>query len=193
MFKKLAVVLFPLLYAASLPAQSTESATTGPVTLFAGAEISTFNPDWGCVDASAFLCWSGHLLGVTALADANHVWRGLGIEGEARWLHWKGPGLGLVESSYLAGPRYPLYRRKRFAFYAKALFGEGRITRSLNLGKGSYFAIAPGGTVEYLLTRKVIVRAEYEYQFWPQFQGLPGEAKNGLTPNGFSFGVSYRL
>ena len=193
MSKKFPVVFFLMLFAASMLAQSRESATSGPVTLSAGIEISTFNPDWGCLNASAFSCWNGHLLGLAALADANHVWRGLGVEGEARWLHWQGPGQGLMESSYLAGPRYPLYRKRSFGFYAKALFGEGRITRPLNLGSGSYFAIAPGGTVEYGFTPRVTVRAEYEYQFWPSFQGLPGEPKNGLTPNGFSFGVSYRL
>jgi opacity protein-like surface antigen len=195
MFKNLCLlVVLSLVVVASLRAQSTESATTGPVSMYAGGEISTFNPDWGCVDSSAFRCWDRHLLGLTALVDANHVWKGLGLEGEARWLHWQGPGLGQVESNYLVGPRYPLYQHRGiFTFYAKGLVGVSRIKRPLGLGEGSYFTLAPGGTAEYGLTRKVVIRAEYEYQIWTGFRGLPGGAVKDLTPNGFSFGVTYRL
>jgi opacity protein-like surface antigen len=194
MVKKLLVLaVFSLIVSTTLAAQSTEAATSGTRRLFVGAEFSTFNPDWGCVSASAFSCWDRHLSGVAAVVDANHVAWKLGVEGEARWLHWGGPGLGLVESSYMAGPRYPLYKIQNLTLYAKGLVGEGRITRPTNLGTGSYFALAPGGTAEYSIKWKVVVRAEYEYQFWPSFQGLPGQPANGLTPNGFSFGVSYRL
>src|ERR1700739_4537477 len=92
MFQKLAVlIVFPLMFAAPLLAQSKESATSGTRRLYVGAEFSTFNPDWGCIDASAFTCWNRHLLGVAALVDANRVVWKLGVEGEARWLHWGGP------------------------------------------------------------------------------------------------------
>lgn len=194
MVKKLLVLaVFPLILAASLAAQSKESATTGTRRIFVGGEFSTFNPDWGCLNASAFSCWDSHLLGLSAVLNANHVaWR-LGVEAEGRWLHWAGPGQGQMQSSYLIGPRYPLYKMQNATFYAKGLVGEGRITRPSNLGTGSYFALAPGGTVEYSIKWRVVVRADYEYQFWPDFQGLPGQAQHGLTPNGFSFGVSYRL
>lgn len=193
MFKKLSVLMAFTLVVASAVAQSEYSAIAGTNKLFVGGEFSTFNPDWGCENASAFRCWNGHLAGVGALADVNHVWRGMGVEGEGRWLHWAGPGNGLVESSYLAGPRYPLFQRPNFAFYAKGLVGLGRITRPFNLGQGSYFALAPGGTVEYGITRNIVVRGEYEFQFWPNFQGLPGLPAHGLTPNGLSFGFGYRL
>jgi hypothetical protein len=196
MFKKkllLVLVVFSLIVSAPVMAQSKESATAAAHRLLVGAEISTFNPDWGCVNGSAFTCWNAHLVGVAALADVNHLWRGLGVEGEARWMHWGGPGDGLVESNYLVGPRYQLYRKMNFAFYGKGLVGKSRITRSFNEGQGSYFTLAPGGTVEYGIAWRMVIRAEYEYQFWPQFQGLPGQPAHGLTPNGFSFGVGYRL
>lgn len=194
MFKKSMVLgVLSLICVAPVVAQSVESATSGTRRLFVGGEFSTFNPDWGCHNASAFTCWDSHLVGLGAVVDANHVLWKLGVEGEARWLHWGGPAGGLQESSYLAGPRYPLYRIQNLTMYAKGLVGEARITRPSNLGTGSYFALAPGGTLEYRIKWNWAVRAEYEYQFWPQFQGLPGEPVKGLTPNGLSFGVGYRL
>ncbi len=194
MFKKLlALVFLSLICAVPVLAQSREAANTGTRRLFVGGEFSTFNPDWGCQSASAFTCWNNHLVGLGAFVDANHVVWKLGVEGEARWLHWGGPGQGLVESSYLVGPRYPLYKIQNLTLYAKGLIGEGRITRPLNLGSGSYFALAPGATVEYRIKWNLVVRGEYEYQVWPQFQGLPGEPVKGLTPNGLSFGFGYRL
>jgi hypothetical protein len=33
---------------------------------------------------------------------------------------------------------------------------------------------------------------DYEYQFWPSAPG-GGLPTHGLTPNGFSFGASYRI
>jgi hypothetical protein len=46
------------------------------------------------------------------------------------------------------------------------------------------------------------VRADYEWQFWPSFAGLPTynsttgtvvQNNSGLTPNGFSVGLIYRF
>lgn len=194
MFKKpfLLIAIF-LIFIAPGMAQSRESATAGAHRLFVGGEFSTFNPDWGCVNSSAFSCWGGHLSGPTALVNANGLWKGLGAEAEARWLHWQGPGHGLAESNYLIGPRYQIYKKSTFAFYPKGLFGVSNITRPYGLGTGTYFTLAPGGTVEYGITWRVLIRADYEYQFWPGFQGLPGQSTHGLTPNGLSFGVGYRL
>jgi len=193
MLKKICVLtVSSLLFAASLLAQSRPSATNGRVSLFAGAEMSTFNPDWGCVSASGFSCWDRHLLGVGALVDANHVFLRFGVEGEARWLHWGGPGGGLVQSNYLVGPRYPVLQKKLSA-YAKCPVGVSRMTFPHGIGNGSYFSLAPGGTAEFAITRKVVVRADYEYQIWPLFSGVGGLPHRGLTPNGLSFGFTYRL
>jgi hypothetical protein len=194
MLKKICVLTASsLLFAASLLAQSVPSATSGARSIVVGAEFSTFNPDWGCSNASVFTCWGNQVVGVGAFVDANHVlWR-IGAEGEARWLHWGGPGGGLVQSNYLIGPRYPLIYHPKLALYAKGLVGESWMTIPLGYGSNRYFTLAPGITVEYRVTRKLIVRGEYEYQFWPQFSGISGLPNNGLTPNGLSFGVGYRL
>ena len=182
-----------LLFATTLIAQSAPSATRGAVSLSAGGEVSSFNPDWGCLSSSPFACWSRHLIGIAVVVDADHIYRRFGVEGEARWLHWGGPPGGLVQSNYLIGPRYPLFRRGNLALDAKALVGGSWTTLTFNVGRGSYFTLAPGATVEYGIGKKLVVRGDYEYQIWPSFSGITGLPNHGLTPNGFSVGMKYRL
>ena len=61
---------------------------------------------------------------------------------------------------------------------------------------------APGGTLDYRLTHRLIIRGDYEYQLWPSFAGPPSYNSttgtlnpntSGLTPNGFSVGIMYRI
>jgi hypothetical protein len=53
-------------------------------------------------------------------------------------------------------------------------------------GTGTYFVYAPGAVFEVKVKKRLMARADYEYQIWPSFLG-----GGGLTPNGFSFGLSY--
>jgi hypothetical protein len=183
-------------------AQSPRSATGGEAGLWAGGELSAFNPDWGCTSNSPFSCGSNQLVGLTALFDFNAHAR-WGAEGEARWLHWHGGGQ--VQSDYLLGPRYRLLQYHRLNGWAKLELGGAWITTpgypnmpgSL---KGSYFVYAPGGTLDYDLSRRFAIRGDYEYQFWPSFVGPSGvvngqlvQHNSGLTPNGFSVGVAYKF
>jgi hypothetical protein len=194
MLKKICVLTASsLLFAASLLAQSVPAATSGHVSVSVGAEGSNFNPDWGCTNSSIFSCGSNHLWGVAAVFDVDHIRGKIGVEGEARWLHWGGPPGVLVDSNYLLGPRYPLFRRHRLVGYAKLLLGGSWTTLPFGVGSGSYFTIVPGGTLEYGITKKLVLRGDYEYQIWPSFSGIAGLPNKGLTPNGFSAGVKYRL
>ena len=182
-----------LLFGTFLVAQSAPSATRGAVSLSAGVEVSSFNPDWGCISASPFACWDHDLIGVAVVVDADHLYRRIGAEAEARWLHWGGPGGGLVQSNYLLGPRYPVVRLGGLTLNAKLLVGGSWTTLTNNIGHGSYFTLAPGATLEYPIWKKLVVRGDYEYQMWPSFSGIPGLPNHGLTPNGFSVGMKYRL
>jgi hypothetical protein len=194
MLKKICVVTASsLLIAVSLLGQSVPSATQGAVSVSAGAEGSNFNPDWGCTNSSVFSCGNNHLWGVAVVLDADHIWRRVGVEGEARWLHWAGPPGVLKDSNYLLGPRYPVYRRHSLEADLKFMMGESWTTLPFGVGAGSYFTIAPGGTLEYGITKKLVLRGDIEYQWWPSFSGITGLPNNGLTPNGFSAGVKYRL
>lgn len=118
------------------------------------------------------------------------------LEAEARFLHWGGL-TNLSESSYMAGPRVPLFRHRQITFNAKLMFGRANITvPPKHTGSGSYLAYAPGALVEYRLNRRMFIRGDYERQFWPGWKGIRTAVSDGtgaLTPNGLSVGVSYAL
>ncbi|WP_158751313.1 outer membrane beta-barrel protein [Acidobacterium sp. S8] len=185
MLKKLAGFVL-LLLPMSLTAQVATATEGGGQGLSFGAEYSNFSPDWGHT----------RLQGIAVVGDLDGIFlKNLGIEGEARWLNFNQPS-GETEQNYLIGPRYRLYRYHKFSFYAKFLMGGGFITYPNKIGTGSYFAYVPGGTVEYHLNHHWAVRGDYEYQTWPAAPGLAftyPRPSRGLTPNGFSAGVSYHL
>ena len=185
MLKKIAGVVL-LLIPMSVSAQVASATKGGGQGLSVGAEYSNFRPDWGPT----------RLQGIAVFADLDGLFlKNLGAEGEARWLRFNQP-YGQTEDNYLIGPRYRLYRHHKFSFFGKFVMGGGFITYPNKIGSGSYFAYAPGGTVEYRLNHRWIVRGDYEYQFWPSAPGLAFTYPNpsrGLTPNGFSGGVSYHL
>ena len=191
MFRFLCLFFFCILATATLSAQSFLSAEGSRLSVWVGAQISTFNPDYGCSDNSPFMCGGQQLLGIAPFVDANHLFFSrLGAEGEARFLHWRGPGSGVTESTYLAGPRFGLLSFRHSIFVsAKVLVGSGTIhIPAAGPGNGTHLAYAPGVVGEYRMTRRLTARADYEYQIWPSFIGT-----SGLTPNGFSFGMSYRI
>lgn len=183
-------------------AQSPAAANGGNASLWAGAEATSFNPDWGCASASPFQCFSNQLMGPTAFFDFN-VRPKWGAEGEARWLNWNGLG-GMTLQNYLIGGRYRALRFHRLSLYGKLLIGGGWIQTphypQAGSLKGSFFAYAPGGTLEYPLWHHLALRGDYEYQIWPSFYGPATSGSggmvqhnHGLTPNGLSVGVSYRI
>ena len=137
-----------------------------------GGQLSLFSPDWGCSRNFPLLCANHQILGIGAYVDANYLIRNLGVEGESRWLRWRGPGDGFVQSNYLIGPKYRLWGRGKSTLFAKTLVGGSWITLPSDRGHGSYFTVTPGMTLEYLLSRKLSFRADYEYQFWPAFSGI---------------------
>lgn len=194
MLKKLFSITIGLFLPITLAAQSRPSAEGGGLSVWVGASISSFNPDYGCKDNSPFACFDRQLLGISPYADANRLlFHRVGAEGQARFLHWRGPGL--TESTYMAGPRVNLYRYKKAMLSAKFLVGEAHIDLgSGNAGSGNYFAYAPGAAVDFPVTNRVFARVDYEYQRWPSFQGSStGSGHGGLTPNGLSVGLSYAI
>ena len=193
MVKKLGLMALLCLISIPLAAQSVPSAEGPGRSLWAGAEISSFNPDYGCSKSGPFSCIDRQLLGVGVYADENRLLGKLGVEGEARWLNWRGGGSGIKESSYMAGPRYEIIEYRRLSAYAKAQIGAGVMSLPKGLGDTTSLAFAPGLTAEYSVTRRVSLRLGYEYQFWPSFKGTSPNGSGGLTPNGFSLGLGYRL
>ena len=179
MIRKLLLALpFFLLPAISL-AQAAPAVRGGTPPLYAGGMYSNFHSDFT----------PNRLGGIGVYVDWE-LFGNVGAEGEARWLRFN-QQQGSHEDNYLIGPRYSR-RYHRYEPYAKFLVGLGRFEFPANYGHGGYFAYAPGGGLDYHLMRKFTVRADYEYQIWPSAPG-GGFPTHGLTPNGFSFGVAYRI
>lgn len=185
---------FPLL-SVSLAAQVAPAGQEpgAGVNYWIGASVSTFNPDYGCANGSPFSCGGSQIIGAGTYLDTNFFLLGkIGLEGEVRFMLWNGPNT-LTENSYLGGLRVRLFHHGDLNFVGKFLVGEGQLdVPGHEIGNGSYFAFAPGAAIDYRLTRHVSARVEYEYQRWPSYPAFRGGG-GGLTPNGFSFGVSYKI
>jgi opacity protein-like surface antigen len=149
--------------------------------LTAGATFSYFHADYAH-DREG---------GITGYFDYNLTPR-YGAEGEVRFLRFD-EFQGEHETHYLLGPRVAFRTSHRIVPYAKFLLGVGRITYPENIGWGGFFAMAPGGGIDYRLTHRINVRADYEYQFWPSAPHIPAEPDHGMNPNGVSVGFSYRI
>jgi hypothetical protein len=166
-------------------AQVAPSVRGGNSTLWVGGEFSSFNSDY---DARS------RIIGPGVDVDYN-ITPKIGLVGEARWLHWNGTD-SQTQSDYLAGAKYS-FRFHRFTFGPKMVLGGVWIKYPVVAtggSTGSYFAYAPGGFVDYRVSRHFAVFGAYEYQFLPSAPGFffLGPS-NGLTPHGFSVGVKYRI
>jgi hypothetical protein len=177
-------------------AQATESATHNVPSLAVGAEFSIFNPDYYCPSNSPFKCGNGLPLAKGIGVYFNSLLRrNWGSEGEARWSRWDELG-GQQESTYLIGPRYRVYRWHKLGIWPKFLVGIGNITTEgypgPNTFKGILFVYAPGASLDYILNRQLSIRGDYELLKWPGFS-VSRPHNNGLSPNGFNFGVAYTV
>jgi hypothetical protein len=194
-----------LIAAASVAAgaQAAPSAYQRSFSLTAGAFASGFRPDWP--DGSAIDATVYPLFGPGAFVDARFThW--FQVEAEGRWLRFN-EYYGESEDNYLIGPRVPIKRFGKFQTYGKALIGLGKMQFPEGdvFARGSYTAIALGGTLDYQLSHRFTVRAlDFEYQDWPLWPGkfpaqvAPGTIPYGnysksLQPIGLSVGIGYRI
>jgi hypothetical protein len=129
----------------------------GGLALSAGGTASGYSLGYG----------NQKLLGMTAFVDVDGR-QHLGVEAEARWLSFYQTNQEHA-STYTIGPRYSMYFG-RFQPYAKGLVGVGHFTYPFLLAHDDGLVVAPGGGVDFRLTRRIRLRAvDFEYQFWPQF------------------------
>lgn len=164
--------------------------------VWAGGEVSDFNPDYSCSSNLPFDCGSDlHGIGLLGNLDVSQNWWGTA---EMRWLPWNGAD-SESEWTFLLGPGYRFWSRNRLSLSAKAIVGVGHF-RSSQLNE-TMFVYAPGFNADWRLRPRVSVFLDYEYQRWPSFAGVPTvnssgqliQHDHGLTPNGFSVGVLYRI
>jgi opacity protein-like surface antigen len=165
-------------------AQVVPSATGPGHSLWVGGAYSNIN-------ASFPYAGNQRLWGITGFADYN-VKGHIGVEAETNFLRFNS-FYGETEDNYLAGGRYLVERFGKFQPYGKFLVGLGKIQYPFSIGSGTYLALAPGGGLNYRLSRRFSLRAEYEYQMWPGSPNFTNEPAHELTPNGFHAGIAYRL
>jgi len=147
----------------------------GGLNIFAGATASGFSLQYG----------DRKMLGIAPFVDVD-TRRAIGFEGEARWLAFHQTD-NVRATTWLAGPRYHRSIGK-FQVYGKCLAGIGEFNFPYNYAYGRYLVIAPGGGVDYSLTRGVRLRlADGEYQYWPQFTFGP------MSSLGVSAGLRVRV
>jgi opacity protein-like surface antigen len=121
------------------------------------------------------------------------IFHGIGIDVSARTIFMNTPPqlTRMQQNTYLAGVFYEVPYIWRIRPFAR--FGGGLGTIEFPSGnpyytRDSYTVFAPQGGIEYPITRKVFARAEYEYQFWKDYQ-----SPNYLNPGGWTVGVTYYL
>lgn len=178
-------------------AQVVPAATEKNVPWAVGVGLSGYNPDWE----------QGHLLGGTLWIDYTlprmpAFLRGLGIDAEARDLNYgrSSQSPNLREDTAMGGLIYSWPRYRNFRPYGKFLAGYGnRDAQSPTLLRyhDSRNIEAAGAGVDYRVTRSIWVRADYEYQFWPDMRfrivdNTPTPFAP-MHPQGFTIGAMYHF
>jgi len=174
-------------------AQTVPAATEGSLPLAVGGGISSFNPDWN----------HGRMMGATLWGDWTpsrlpHILHGFGLEAEARDLNFGRGGTvpaPLTEAAAGGGVIYTLHRYRNFQPYGKFLEEFGGLTwaKAPTLYRHDTRTVTVwGGGFQYRAYRSLWVRADYEYQFWPNLFGGKSDGKT-LDPSGFTLGAMYHF
>ncbi len=151
-----------------------------PLHFAAGGAVSIINTDWAPRD----------MIGITAFADATYKAH-YGIEVEGRTVQFD-QWSTLREDTIGGGGRY-VFPIGRFQPFAKGLIGIGSIDFPrvpdwpANYTHDTFFLYELGGGTDYNLTRKVALRAQYDYQFWPRWP------PHGLSPRGITIGAVWQF
>ncbi len=171
--KPLINLVLLLCLAASLVGQALPSASKSG-DLFLGAGYVRANPDYSPAT------FQGFSLFATADLSTN-------FGAEAKFHHISGPASDAIsETTYELGLRARTHLGPVVPFL-EILAGLGSFSYQKSLQNGTYGIFAGGGGIDYKLSRKFILRGEYEYQKWSNFP------PRGLQPNLASVGIGYRL
>jgi opacity protein-like surface antigen len=148
-----------------------------------GLGFSNFDSDWnGRISGpSLWLDWNLH--------QAPSFMNGLGLEIEARDLHYGSPLSQLRFDTLSGGAIYSFRARQNIRPYVQFLVGLGSVdfprTQS-GYSHDTRTITEPGGGIDWQIASRLKLRAGYEYQFWPDlFHG------HALNPSGFTIGTAY--
>jgi hypothetical protein len=193
-----------LFFSAAYPvyAQSAPAAKEKKIPFAVGAGLSGYNADYG----------HGHLLGGTLWVDyfpnrLPSILYGIGLEAEARDLNYgRSPAqpANLREDIVQGGLIYSWPHFRNFRPYGKFSEGYGNADDGVSAthrNHDSRTIFSEGGGVEYRAFRSLWVRADYEYQSWPNFfkhpatvdPPEPARPSRRLNPQGFTLGAVYHF
>ena len=197
MQRKSAVAIFFLMASLPLFSQVMESAKGGGMQQWnIGTGFSYFNPDYG----------QFHLAGGTLWLDETPAMmpqflRGLSLDFEARDLSLgRAPREPIIRVDTAGGGAiYRLTHFSKIRPYGKFTASLGNIdymTSATHRFNQSRTVIGMGGGVEIRAYRAVWVRADYEYQDWPNFWVTRASGYRtgaALDPAGFTLGAIYHF
>lgn len=169
--------------------QAAPSATQGGIPLVVGAGFSNYDVDFSNFRLSGPSLWIDW-----AYYGPLQRLHGFGIEAEGRDLSLGKPAGypgNLRQATALGGVIYKWRDFHHVHPYGKFLLGFGKMEFAGTASDPYYTndsrtVYSPGLGLEYRVYRNVLLRADYEYQIWPQFFG-PGSR----NPQGFTIGASY--
>ena len=208
-FRRTAVALAALVVGSASPvvAQVVPSAQAGGLPLVAGGGASRFNVDCGPFIYGA----TCYMNGITLWVDWNlerlpgpRILRGLGVELEGRDINFGlssslsdsvlgDSGANLRQDTALGGLIYHWRRYRVVRPYGKVLAGLGSIDFPPLPASPPWYRhddrtiTALGAGADFHVWRAVWVRADWEYQFWPNLFGNP----HPLSPTGVTLGAVY--
>jgi opacity protein-like surface antigen len=178
-----------LFAAGRLAAQTAPAASEGGLPLTIGAGLADDNIDFGAdrrmAGIAVWVDWD--------LTGHKFVPKGLELEAEGRTIRFSKPqGFSQMrEETFLGGVRYSWRHYPNFRPFAKGLMGIGSIDfppYASGYGHDTRTVKAIGGGIEYRVHNSIWLRAEYEYQMWPDIFG-----GGTLTPNGATIGATYHF
>ncbi|MGH9600410.1 MAG: outer membrane beta-barrel protein [Terracidiphilus sp.] len=181
-----------LFLATTLPlsSQTVPAGEEGHSPFSVGGGVSNFDVDWG----------HGRMYGGTLWLDWHpsfvpRILDGIGLEAEARDIsigHSSSQPSNFRLDTGGGGVIYTWRHFRNVRPYAKYLVSLGSFdfrSRDPYYSHDTRTVTAIGGGVEARVFRNVRVRADYEYQFWPDFDLAPNGST--LDPQGFTLGAMY--
>jgi opacity protein-like surface antigen len=169
--------------AAIAPAQVAPAAKVGGYPIAISAGVSDYDIDYG---------FSRRMEGLV-IRGGVHVFHGLGVDVSARSIFMNTPArvTRMQQNTFLAGAYYDapaIWHLRPFVRYAGGIGTIEFPSRNPNYTRDSFTVYAPSGGVEYLVSPRAAIRAEYEYQSWMKYQG-----PKQLNPQGWTIGATYYL
>jgi hypothetical protein len=180
---------------AQAPPAAQGSAAFSPLAI--GAGFSAFDAGWT----------DGYMLGGTLWIDYTpnflpHSLKGLGVEAVARDISIDTnhrAQFNIREDVASGGLIYSLPRFGRYRPYGKYLVGFGNCDYPTKYNARYHqtrTVTSVGGGVDYQIFKRIWMRGDFEYQFWPDFFKYPpalNKAPGTLSPYGFTLGAMYHF